>query len=209
MISVIAPSRGRPERLQQSIDSLALTSADPTSYEVIVALDEDDADNYWAITGCRFLVIPDRPGYRNLHVYFNALADEASGEWHFGWNDDATMQTEGWDARINEHEPDYLLSAIDHYHGRGMPTFPIWPAQWVKILGHVSLSCAIDSWMLEVASRLGRMQDVDITVYHDRPATTGRADDPTWRERAGATHQEWADMLPLRLEDVETLRAAL
>ena len=209
MISFLTPSRGRPERLQESIDSLARTASDLSAYEVLVALDEDDVANYLGVTGCRIFVVPDRPGYRNLQVYFNTLAEKARGEWHFGWNDDATMITEGWDARIHEHEPDYLLSAIDHYHLRGMPTFPIWPAKWVEILGHVSLACAIDSWMLEVASRLDRMVDVDITVYHDRPDITGREADESWHERQGVTGTEWADMLPLRIQDVETLQAAL
>jgi hypothetical protein len=39
-------------------------------------------------------------GYDSLHEYYNELASKATGDWLMLWNDDAVMETEGWDEKI-------------------------------------------------------------------------------------------------------------
>ncbi len=74
MISVLCPTRGRPERLAANIPSLRETKAD--RLELLVAIDPDeDAQDYRDYYPA---VMPERYGYGELYRYYNALAVDAT-----------------------------------------------------------------------------------------------------------------------------------
>ena len=188
MISVLLPSRGRPESLAASIASLITLASSPAAVEVLVGADPDDPGT--AEAACRSQdewdagwnvvcwTAPERYGYAQLHRYYNRLAAIASGEWLLLWNDDATMLTTGWDKAVGGQEPGVLWLASN----QGPYYFPAWPRAWSDAWGHVSLSPNVDVWVSEVGTRLGAARAVPAEILHDRKDITGGHDDRTYAE---------------------------
>lgn len=167
MISVLCPSRGRPDLLDKSLRSLLDTAADPSSVELLVGFDDDDEATNQATMkllrpGIDQVWVTPRLGYRRLHDYYNALSAIASGDWLLIWNDDAVMHTVGWDAAIAAH-PDHVCETIE-----GM-CFPAIPAAWVRHLGHVALEWHNDAWWEMIAKLLDRRVALDLDGSHDIP----------------------------------------
>lgn len=162
MISVLCPSRGRPDLLDKSLRSLLDTRT--AKVELLVAADPDDhATVEVAVAlGAAVWMPAERLGYRRLHDYYNALASLASGDWLLIWNDDAVMHSQGWDAAIAAH-PGHVCETIE-----GM-CFPAIPAHWVRHLGHVALEWHNDAWWEMIAKLLDRRVALDLDGSHDIP----------------------------------------
>ena len=162
MISVLIPSRGRTKPLGYSVKSLLRLASDPSSIEILVAADPDDqetADTAKEL-GVILHVAPHRYGYPGLHHYYNYLASQAKGEWVFVFNDDTRMRTPGWDDIVHQCPPAILYPYIDHIPEHN--SFPLIPAHWAKLLGHLSPSEGVD------AVDTGRRQD-----HRDHPEDPG------------------------------------
>src|SRR4051794_19422561 len=102
-ISVMLPTRGRPQLLLKSIASLLEHADDPTAVEFLLGIDTDDRQTVEAFLGLRVnakAVIMPRVGYAGMKEYWNRLSAIATGDWILMWGDDALMQTEGWDSVI-------------------------------------------------------------------------------------------------------------
>lgn len=193
MISVLLPSRGRPQSLAKSVGSLLGAATEPERVEVLVAADPDDETtrNLAVVLGdaesatgkgqVRLWVAPERYGYQALHQYYNGLATMAKGDWCLLWNDDATMLTRGWDTAIHAQDPAVLWLASNQ--GMGGNFFPAWPRAWSDHLGHISLSPNVDVWISEVGRRINRERQIpEIQVRHDRADVTGGHQDQTYAE---------------------------
>lgn len=167
MISVLLPSRGRPEKLKQSVTRLLETAENPKAIEILIRMDLDDHES-WAelpkTDGVRITYIyGERYGYANLHQYYNELAEKARGEWLMVWNDDAMMEQKGWDTVIHAIEPGIKVLAMDQW-----ALFPVVHRSFYECLGHLSLNAHTDSWLDAVARQAGVMQDVPVKWVHDR-----------------------------------------
>lgn len=206
-VSVLVPSRQRPELLQRSIASLG-----DGDFEVLVALDEDDprladyADLASALVG-------PRRGYRSLHGYYNELAARARGDWLLLWNDDCTMETENWIDVVRSHDGHMVVLNPRTNHDNwqiDMNVFPILPRKMVELMGHLSLSRHNDSWIEYVARDAGIMVRVPITIHHDRADLTGNNDDAVYAARALDHEGFHSDELErARARDVQAIRAYL
>ncbi len=169
LVSVLVPSRGRPGALEKSLAGLLDLATAPAQIEILIAADPDDEATLalplpWQASRW---TAPQRYGYTHLNEYYNALATQATGRWQMLWNDDARMVTPGWDSVLAERTEDVLLWPYVPEE-EGMNCFPIWPASWPKLMGHVSLDTFNDRWMIDVAERTGRYRHVEITVSHQR-----------------------------------------
>ncbi len=166
LISALCPSRGRHALLEHSIKSLRDMAADPSRIEVCVAADPDDIPG--EVEGIDLLyVVPHRYGYRESNRYFNELAERASGSWHLLWNDDAEMMTPEWDSVVANSPGTCVLWPYCSADA-GMNTFPIWPASWPRLLGHVSLAVSNDQWMTDLGVITKRIRHVPIVISHRR-----------------------------------------
>lgn len=192
-VSILLPTRGRTEALKTSLESLVTKAQDPTRVEILMAFDHDDTasydyfmshtadiiDNHGATYTCFGF---ERLGYIRLNEYVNFLANRAQGQWLMFWGDDAIMQSHGWDQRIRE---------VNHFRVLRIPThnqhpyaiFPIVPRAWVQLFGYVSAHQLSDSWVSQIAYITDIMQNIDVTVTHDRFDITGNNGDDTWRNR--------------------------
>lgn len=185
MISVLCPSRGRPEALARSANSLLATASEPLGFELLVAVDLDDRSDYGRFN--RF-VADERWGYAGLNRYYNLLAGQAIGDWLLVWNDDALMETPGWDAIIGA-QSGFKLLATDSSHGRALCAFPVIPRSWYEQLGYLSPQTHTDSWLEAVARRLGVYTEIPVFVRHDRADITGNNNDQVYRDREYRTEE--------------------
>ena len=171
---------------------------DPSRVEVCAAADPDDVPD---VAGVDVLhVTPSRYGYRNLHLYYNDLAGLAAGRWHLLWNDDAVMVTPGWDSVVAERHEEVLLWPYVPQE-QGMNCFPIWPASWFRLMGHVSLNTFNDRWMIDVAERTGRHRHVEIVISHQRVG------DEVTSEAGSSADVATFDQEPMRLAREADARA--
>jgi hypothetical protein len=214
LVTVLLPSRGRFASLERSINSLLNTAADDREVEIIVGYDADDpVTGEWAYEcGAQTLRFEQRHGYHQLHLYFNMLAETATGDWLLLWNDDATMTTPRWDAVLagfDERQP-LVLSLSSTGYGHALCCFPAVSVSLYKRLGHLSLSPHVDTWLQDIGRATGTIRDIPVHVHHDRHDLTGGHDDRTRAESvAGYRSEEFygEEMQALLRADIEKVRA--
>lgn len=191
-VSVLLPSRRREALLRGSIASLAATAAHPGQVEVLVAADPDDAatQGFTMATPVtvRVLTTPRRWGRGSLHEYYNWLAPHAAGEWLLIFNDDAVMETPGWDQIICAKKPGVVVVGSNH----GDHMFLAVPAAWAQAAGYLSPTPDIDNFLFDVGHRLGLLRRPPLQVFHSPPYVTGANDDETYREGC-ADRQRFAE----------------
>jgi hypothetical protein len=207
MISVLVPSRERPDLLARSIDSLG-----EGELEVLVRVDEDDPrlDSYAQFPG---LVVGAHHGYERLHHYYNELAERARGDWLFLWNDDCIMETRNWIEVVRSYDGKMAVLNPNTNHDNweiDMNVFPILPRKMFELMGHFSLSNHNDSWVEFVARDAGIMVRVPISIIHDRYDLTGNNDDDVYaRRRRADEHFRSPEMASARERDAGAIREYL
>jgi len=216
MISVLLPSRNRPELLLRSVAGLYEKASNPAGVEVLIANDPDDdmtvqvaSQLFEAFPTVRLIRVFRRYGYREFHEYFNTLCMSATGEWLLLWNDDAIMESISWDMAM-ENMPAGVLSLKTNQ----LP-FNVFPAIHRKVyqaMGHFSLSPHCDSWVHDVGSMAGCLYETDIHALHDRADLTGNNFDDIYMETHAnyQTEAYYAEpLVSLRATDVENVRKVL
>lgn len=178
-VSVLLPTRKRPEKLAKSIASLRDNATG--DIEILVAVDPDDSCDADAD---RVLTTSERYGYGRLQRYYDELSFAASGEWLLVWNDDAVMETPGWDRVIAAQPRDRVLKPASN-HAENLNPFPVVPAWMPSAAGHFSLSPHNDTWWEEVSRSLrGDIgTPIDVSVRHERADLTGEEPDEVYLER--------------------------
>lgn len=147
-VSVLMPSRGRPELAKKSIESLG-----KGDFEILVYLDHDDPEFYnYRLKGCR-VSAGGRHGYGGLHNYYNLLSAQSSGDWLMLWNDDATMETKNWVDIISKYDHT-IPQVLNPWNESGDNLFPLISRKWYEIVGHYSRSPHADSWVQQIGQRL-------------------------------------------------------
>lgn len=195
-ISILLPTRKRTQALVRSLNSLLASADDTSRIEVLIAYDQDDEEsksffeNIWPayLAQCQAtskIFVTERFGYTQLNRYVNLLAENASGDWLFFWNDDALMETDGWDTEVlkNEGYPGLLrmpCSTMNH----PFALFPVVSKNWLGLFGQLSPVSHSDWWIYNVTAPLGLVKNIPVTVYHDRADVTGGNADETYAERS-------------------------
>ena len=195
IISVLLPTRGRKEVLKKSLETLISTATITKRIEIILGLDDDDVEVKQYIEDevapylreneieCRANIFQPL-GYENLHTYVNTLANSATGEWLFFWNDDALMLTEGWDKVIDSYNGQFkLLGPKDNHNGHPYAILPIVPKDWFRLMDHLSQNAQNDAWLSHIAYMLDIFERIDVEILHDRADITGNNDDETFKNR--------------------------
>lgn len=193
-IAVLLPTRGRTDPLSRSVTSLFESCADKSKIKLILAFDNDDSiglehfektlqpwldDHDVDYTAVGF----DRMGYACLNRYYNELAKHAAADWYFVWNDDAVMQTQGWDQVIEKYTGQFRLLKIHTHNEHPYSIFPIVPYDWYKLFDHFSRHQMIDAELSQIAYMLDIIEIIDIHASHERADLVGKEQDKTDRER--------------------------
>jgi hypothetical protein len=193
-IAILLPTRGRTEALTRSLIGLLEKASDLSSIQVLLGLDTDDAVGIEHFQeelqpklddmGVEYTAVAFEPmGYSQLHDYVNTLALNSSADWMFFWNDDAVMETAGWDTVINSYTGQFKLLAVHTHHDHPYSIFPIVPRAWLDLIGHLSLHSMNDAWLSQNAYCVNIYQRIAVNVLHDRADLTGNNLDATYKQR--------------------------
>ena len=172
LITVLLPTRKRTAMVKKSISTILELATDPSRLHIAIAYDSDDAEsetyftsNEWKLlvenTGATQVVYKiERQGWMELHEYYNHLAQNSNSDWYLIWNDDAFMQTQGWDQEIHDNK-DYQ--------------------------GLISMECMIgmnpvDQWIQDITYEIGCYKRINAKIFHDHFQFTGNNNDEVYQE---------------------------
>lgn len=184
LASVMISSRGRPESLKRAVMSCYDLAKDPSSIEVIVKIDDDDAPTRKMIEHLlvdrrlpiKAIETPRGRGFLEMSDWVNLMSSCASGDWLILLNDDAYIMTQDWDSVLlysGVKSPRFgyesvFLFSLEHRDEPGAYAWPCLRRQTYEILGHFSPILACDLWVSMVMKTIGAMAEVPIQVGHDR-----------------------------------------
>ena len=193
-IAVLLPTRGRTDALSRSVISLVNRAVMLDKIQLMFAFDNDDDVGKAHFTehlqpwldskGVDYTAMEFEPlGYGRLNEYINALAQQASADWLFFWNDDAIMDSSGWDKVISGYTGQFKLLAVHTHKDHPYSIFPIVPKAWQDVLGYLSPHPLTDAWLSQVAYKLDIWERIPVHVTHDRRDLTGNNNDQTFNSR--------------------------
>jgi hypothetical protein len=193
-IAILLPTRGRTDSLDRSVISIMNRAVDPDSIQILFAFDTDDTvgqehftrsvQPWLDLKGIAYEAVLFEPlGYIRLNEYLNALALRADADWVFFWNDDAIMDTAGWDRVIASHTGEFKILSVHANRDHPYSIFPIVPRAWIDTLGYLSPHQINDCWISQQAYLLDVYERIPVWVTHDRADLTGNNDDETYRNR--------------------------
>lgn len=193
-IAMLLATRGRTASLGRSIKSLVDQADDISRVQIMFAFDNDDTvgfnyftqdlqpwldQNRIAYTAMKF----ERMGYVNLHKYNNTMAKHTDSDWLVIWNDDAVMETKGWDSTIISYTGQFKLLSFCTHRMHPYSIFPIVPRKWYELLGYISPHATQDGWVSQQAYMLDIYERIAVDVLHDRFDLTGNNNDDTFNNR--------------------------
>ncbi|QBP30834.1 glycosyltransferase [Streptomyces phage EGole] len=213
-ITVLIPTRGRPEnaqRLNEAID----TTAD---IEAVFCVDEDDEKlEEYLDSG-----LPLRIGRRRRLVgTLNAMAEEYVDYCDIiGFmGDDVLPHTYRWDVEIaNQFQRNMVAYANDGWQGQGLPTAVFMDSDIVRKLGYMVAPTLIhlfaDNYWKALGEGLGTLTYLEhVNMEHLHPFAGKAADDKTYQEANSGEmwdHDQLAFNMWVKYQlptDVEYLRA--
>jgi hypothetical protein len=224
VISVLIPSRGRPDWFARMYTTLCNTATYPRQVEVIARLDDDDStkvDYPWETAVHLKYAVGERC---LLSEAWNDCLPWASGEIFMHCGDDLTFDTPGWDVMVRQafaETPDKILFAYGNDlgpHGETFGTHGFVHRRWVETVGYflppLFSSDWNDVWLNEVAKMIGRHKLLPFVTEHHH-YTFGKAErDQTHADREERGQRD--DVVNLykrtvkeREADAEKLRAVL
>jgi hypothetical protein len=193
-ISLLLPTRGRKEALKRSILSAVNTADDIDSFQVLIGFDDDDTATVDYFTtelqpeldqlGVNYQAHVFAPmGYIRLNEYVNGLARHSDADWLVFWNDDAIMETPGWDTVIAAHTGEFKVLAFRTHNDHPYSIFPIVPRAWFELFGYLSPHQISDAWLSQQAYVLDIWKRIEVHVTHDRFDLTGNNNDEIFEKR--------------------------
>lgn len=218
MVSILVPSRGRPDNLRRLYRSLLDTTEG--EWELLVRLDDDDP----AWTGYE-----QPPHQANvtaprvlLSQAWNDLVPYALGDIFMHGGDDIIFRTPGWDRIVRDAFPPDRIAFVhgDDLGGKGdkLGTHGFLFREAIETVGYFMppyfASDYNDLWWNEVYEQIGRRIFVPIVTEHMHPAF-GKAElDATHLERierhtSGNVDAIWRDTADKRAADAAKLLACL
>lgn len=176
MISLMTPSRGRPESLKRMAESARDTAAG--RLEIIVWLDADDPLLTENLHVCRQEKILYQLGPRSIihSSRWDRCLRLATGELLFHVNDDVILKTPCWDEIVEDFfagstDKLWLAGGDDAYlHSETLIPHPIVHRRWVESLGYFIPPYFDgeygDTWASDLATRIVRMKFLPFVCEH-------------------------------------------
>jgi hypothetical protein len=218
-ISILCPTRGRPEQVKNMLASLRETSI--VMPEVMFYVDDDDDTFPHPQLGAGVRIIS---GPRILMTeMWNRCAEAATGEIMLLSGDDVLFKTKGWDDQVRRAFaafPDrlVLVHGDDGLHGNRFGTHCFLHRAWVDAVGYFSppyfSSDYGDTWINDVFNALDRRIFLPIVTEHLHPLAGKGKWDKTHQERLERhkrdnVEQLYKDLEPQRIADIKKVAVLL
>jgi hypothetical protein len=219
MISLLTPTRKRPQRLRAMIDSV-LATAYMRPEILCYVTPEDDSYDPLVFPEVHF-VVGERLIMSDL---WNALIPHAAGNIFMLCADDVLFRTKNWDITVEaafaESADKILLCYGDDGgpNGKTFATLPFVSRQWVNTIGYFTgpgfSADFSDTWPQDVAEMIGRKKLLPILTEHCHVMWGKAPDDQTYQENRermarDKTPQLYASRIAERQRDAEKLRAVM
>jgi hypothetical protein len=201
-ISILCPSRGRPDRFNAMRASAWARADNPDEVSIKLALDADDPT---------FNSYPPPEHTQHFRTppacLLNALAHKADGDILMAASDDILFRTQGWDTKVRAvaaRFPDGLFIASP-MNGDSRRRVNHWftGRQWLKVFGwmapaHFEHFCE-DEWVQAVAEAAGRLVYMDDVLIEHMHAKYGKgANDEGYKSK----RQRGADGSSMSARDI-------
>lgn len=227
LISILCPTRGRPNQVRELIHTALLTATYPDQIQFVFYVDEDDKHGAETIgileqfdphptsaviSGPRIV----------LSAMWNRCYEQARADVLMQCGDDIRFRTRDWDTAVLAQFlrfPDriVLVHGQDGIQGATIATHGFIHRRWVQQVGYfvppLFASDYNDLWLTYVADQLGRRIYLpDVYTEHMHPVAGKGPWDRTHSERdarhkAENCDQIWRDTVRERDADVAKLRA--
>ncbi len=229
-ISLLCPTRGRPDNMGRLVKSALETASDKEKFQVVFYIDEDDIasqDALRAMQGYYGFRVCGIVGKRILlSEMWNVCYQFALGPIYMHAGDDLNFLTQGWDFKVREAFSQYpdrivLVFGNDGNGTRGanpdFPTHSFLHKNWIDTVGYFCpnkfSSDYNDVWLDFLATYINRKHKIDILTDHLHYAYGKGPLDQTHKDRLERHHKDnpakiYEDSLDERLADVAKLRKA-
>lgn len=198
-IAILLATRKRTQALSNSVKSIVEKTDDKSRIQFIFAFDEDDDVGlpYFQENVREWLreqgvntkfIITERYGYARLNRYYNLMANMAESHWVMMWNDDAIMETQGWDRIVAAYNGQMKVLRVHANNEHPFAIFPIVPRLWVRITGQMSRFQEVDHETSHIAYLLDILETIPVWCTHDRADLTGNNEDETYEQRIYYNH---------------------
>lgn len=166
-LSILLPTRGRPDFANRLLESIADTAERPGELEVLFYIDADDPESLARIgrQGLAVKKLCGPPGC-GIGVMTNVLYRESRGAFVLLCGDDNVFRTPGWDARVRAEFARFpdgvaLVYPNDLYQGEQICTAPFISREVCELMGGpcppVYVSSYIDTHLLNIFVHLEHM----------------------------------------------------
>ena len=219
-ISILTPSRERPDRCLNFYNSVLETAKYPDNVELLFRIDNDDPKLNDYIKNIKNLTIGDPI---SISISWNEIANKCTGNLLIMGNDDQLYETNNWDSilldKVIKYKDEiYCAWFNDNLHQVRHCAFPIISRKWYNTLGYFSPGIFNffynDTWIFDIAKRLDRLEyiyEVSVPHYH---WTRSRKMDNTTKRNSGSGKgaldgKIWNETEHRRIEEANKLRQVM
>ena len=169
MISILCPTRGRPENVIRKVNSILSTSHRGDLVEIIFYVDNDDVTFPEIVLNNGNVTVVKGPRMW-LSILQNVLYSYSKGEIIMYTGDDVVFETNGWDEIIREEfnaQEDKILLVYGTdggYYGDRIALHGFLHRDWVNTVGcwvQPGRAVPYDYWLTDTARKLGRLKYID------------------------------------------------
>lgn len=177
--SVLMPSRGRPKRILEAIESLYATATG--EIELIVGF---NPDSQYPVDGARIHVSESGPSQRTYE-----MAKLATGEIIMQGSDDFLWRTKGWDEIFHEKAKEHPVACFYFSDGREEmdSCIPVVTRGFYERAGYFPpyfFHFCADQWVADIAKEAGCLYYVpEVVIEHMHPKFGKAKWDETYASR--------------------------
>ena len=190
-ISILTPTRNRPNNCDRFIKSLYETTQYTGTLELLFYVDSDDPakdiykeiEERWQNNFWRVEFVIGKP--MSVSKSWNIIAEKSLGDIMIMGNDDLVYKTVRWDsklmARLLELDNPYYLSWFnDGINGNRHCAFPVITREWYETLGYFSPGIFNfgynDTWVYDIAKRVGKLNYMNEILVEHLHFSVGKSD---------------------------------
>jgi len=186
MISILLPTRNRPENIRKCITSIIESCDDVDDIEICSYVDDDDElsipafSEFTSEINIEVYQAERQPIHIRLSTHYNVLYPVCRGDIIMYCADDVMFNTKGWDTLVINEFDRYddkilLVYGKDGFQNEKIATHGFMHRNWIDTIGYVHPPyfgvAYADNWVTDVATKVGRIKYIEsLELEHMHPA---------------------------------------